>query len=328
MKETPITEMLSARNIALIVARLGLGAALALNPAWGLGHVSGQAAGQAQTAAHGTAQAAQHSLALTSGSQMNAKLNSTLDAKKAKVGQSVVATTTSAVKQHGKVVLPKGSKLFGHITQVNAAGHGHAGSTVGVLFDHAVTPKGTQIPLNAGITSVFNAASSLAASGAEEPGMAPLSAPMPMGGGMGGGLLGGAGGLAGGVVGGAAGAVSGTAGMATGPLSAQGAAAGSGAGWLRSSNGLPLSIRPLTLGSGVTSLGQGSGHLNAGNASAGGTLLSSSRGNLRLDKGTRVRLTNQASASGNAQASTPRGSAQAGGSASAQASESASASGQ
>src|SRR6266849_4726248 len=55
---------------------------------------------------------------LQSGTQLAAQLENTLDARHAKAGESVVLKTTQAVKQDGEVVVPKGARLIGHVTDV------------------------------------------------------------------------------------------------------------------------------------------------------------------------------------------------------------------
>lgn len=238
---------------------------------------------------------------VASGSKINAVMKSNLDARKAHVGDAVTAESTEALKSHGKVVVPKHSRLLGHVTSVSANGKGKASSAVGVLFDEAVTPKGEHIPLQAGISSVLTAAGAASAM-APDAGPEPMPMPqmMPAGGASaGGGLLGGAGAGLGSVVGSVAGGVTSTAGGALrgGALSSGGNLAGSSV--FRASNGVPLQIHMVSLPSGQAS----------------GSLLSSDRGDIRLDRGTHVQL--QTVSQGSAQAQP--GSVNASGSASAQA---------
>src|SRR5207248_243949 len=55
---------------------------------------------------------------LQSGSIIYAELAKSVDSKKAKVGDEVQARTTQAALSQGRVVIPKGAKIIGHITQV------------------------------------------------------------------------------------------------------------------------------------------------------------------------------------------------------------------
>jgi hypothetical protein len=77
-----------------------------------------------------------------------------VDSKKAKSGDEVQAKTTSDVKSEGKTVIPRGSRLIGHVTQASAKGKGDADSTLTVVFDHAVLRSGEQVALNATIRAL------------------------------------------------------------------------------------------------------------------------------------------------------------------------------
>src|SRR5215475_6095800 len=56
------------------------------------------------------------SAAIANGTAVNAVLTAPVDSKKAKEGDVVNARTTEAVKSQGKTVVPKGTKLVGHVT--------------------------------------------------------------------------------------------------------------------------------------------------------------------------------------------------------------------
>src|SRR5690348_9167839 len=116
---------------------------------------------------------------LASGTKVNAKLKSKLDTRHAQVGDKVTAVTTSDVKEHGVKVLPKGSTLTGHVTEVTRAESSKSPSRIGVLFDQAVTQRGQVVPLRAGIASVLTS-SSTAMAGPDMPATMPgMDEPMP-----------------------------------------------------------------------------------------------------------------------------------------------------
>jgi hypothetical protein len=244
--------------------------------------------------------------AVASGTRIQAVLQSRLDTRHAKVGDRVTGKTTAAVKQGGKVVVPKGSRLLGRVTEVTPAANSKSRASLGVLFDQAVTPKGQRIPLHAAITGL-TAAGAMAQGGGfgAEGGNDMVGAPMAAGGGgglLGGGVAGGVGGaLGGGLNGAAGGGLNGAAGGAVGavgPVMGD-AAAGVGAmgggtlagaggvatgGMLRASNGALFRIAPAA-GQAAPAAGA------SGAGSAGfGSLLTSQGGNLRLDSGSRMQL--------------------------------------
>jgi len=55
---------------------------------------------------------------LATGTGIYAELNGGVDSKKAKAGDAVTLHTTEAVKSSGgRMILPKGTKVVGHVTQ-------------------------------------------------------------------------------------------------------------------------------------------------------------------------------------------------------------------
>src|SRR5467141_125019 len=98
------------------------------------GQTQAQASGNASAASAASAQNEQANASLASGTAFNAALSSPIDSKKCKPGDPVNAKTTEAAKSEGKTVIPKGSKLVGHVTQASARAKGdpeeRAGSSV------------------------------------------------------------------------------------------------------------------------------------------------------------------------------------------------------
>jgi hypothetical protein len=94
-----------------------------------------------------TTSSAPQSAQLQQGSLMYAELSKSIDSKKAKVGDPVAAKVTQAVLSRGKVVIPKGAKIIGHVTVVEARGKDKHQSQLGIAFDRAELKDGTQIPL-------------------------------------------------------------------------------------------------------------------------------------------------------------------------------------
>jgi hypothetical protein len=91
---------------------------------------------------------------LQAGNTVQAELLKPVDAKKSKVGDEVLAKTTHDVKSEGRVVIPKGSKLVGHVTEVKAHSKDQATSELGIAFDHAILKNGTEMPLALGIQAI------------------------------------------------------------------------------------------------------------------------------------------------------------------------------
>jgi hypothetical protein len=86
---------------------------------------------------------------LAGGTAIYADLNSSIDSKKAKSGDAVMAHTTEALKSaDDRTILPKGTKIVGHITQASARSKGAGESTVSIEFDKAILKDGGEMPLN------------------------------------------------------------------------------------------------------------------------------------------------------------------------------------
>jgi hypothetical protein len=92
---------------------------------------------------------------LAGGTVLNATLNSSVDSKKAKPGEQITAHTTEAVKStDGRMILPKGTKLIGHITQASARGNGQEQAMLAIQFDKAVLKDKQEMPLNVTIQAI------------------------------------------------------------------------------------------------------------------------------------------------------------------------------
>lgn len=109
---------------------------------------------------------------LAAGTPINAELEKSLDSKKAKVGDPVMARTTQDVTADGKPVLPKGTKLVGRVTEATARGKGDNTSTLAVQFDHAELKGGQQVQLQANVQAIAAApaAAPMGSSGMENMG--------------------------------------------------------------------------------------------------------------------------------------------------------------
>jgi len=228
---------------------------------------------------------------LTAGTTIPATLSKPVDARKAKSGDQVMAKTTQDVRADSGVMIPRGSRLVGHVTDAKAKAKGDSESALGIAFDRAILRNGQEVPLNATIRALAastNSASSsmgdesLGGSGSSSLG-GDMSATAPAAH-AGGGVLGGAANT----VGGAAGTVGSTAGGAVSGVGNTAANVGANAGG---------AVRGTTLGAGqLTSQSQGVIGLNglslssAASNSTSGTLITSTGKDVKLDSGTQMLL--------------------------------------
>jgi hypothetical protein len=91
-------------------------------------------------------------------------LEDKLDTKSAKTGDSVVIKTTEKASTAQGVTIPKGSKILGHVTDVEAKGKSGDNSRVTVQFDQAELKGGQTMPIKSVLQSLEPAGGS--ASGA------------------------------------------------------------------------------------------------------------------------------------------------------------------
>lgn len=266
------------------------------------------------------AQAGQASASAAQATDVSAQLTKKIDSKDAKVGDEVVAKTTSDARLADGTKLPKGSHLIGHVTEAEAKSHDNHDSHLAFAFDHAVMKDGRDVPIHATMRSISAPASMASAGGSDDM----FAGGGVQGGGGGGAMRGGA--IGGGPVGGAglasaapvrgvsaastpvttaatgglnneASAIDGSAAGAagtTGNIAANGTAINNAAGI----NGGAIAgpIRPVGNLSGVTFAtvnAAGSASTSGANASAGAsttTLLTGHGRNVSLDSGSQMTL--------------------------------------
>jgi hypothetical protein len=95
-----------------------------------------------------------------------------LDSKIAKTGDSVVLKTTEKATIANGVEIPKGSKLVGHVTDVQAQGTNGDNSRVTIQFDQAELKGGQSLPIRTVIQSLAPPAGSAGPGGTDVGGSA------------------------------------------------------------------------------------------------------------------------------------------------------------
>jgi hypothetical protein len=261
------------------------------------GQTQAQTSGNASGSTSASAQNGQANGSLATGSAFNAELSSPIDTKKCKPGDAVTARTTEAAKSEGRTVIPKGSRLVGHVTQASARAKGESESSLGIVFDKAILKNGQEIPLNVAIQAIAAAQSSASAAGADLDAFGGAGASgAGSGGGGGRGALSGVTSTAGGAVGAVTNTAANVGGAAGGTLNSAANAGGSIPG---ASKG---AVGGLNAAGQLTSNSQGVFGLNGLNLTAAasnatqGSVITSAGKNVHLDSGTRMLLVSQAQA--------------------------------
>jgi len=236
------------------------------------GQVNSQASGQGSVNA--TNSAASAGAEVAQGTTIQAVLAKSVDSRKSKVGDEVVAKATQDVKSDGQVIVPKGSKLLGHVTEARAKAKGESDSALGIAFDKAVLKDGRELPMALSIQAL--AVTQARASAAMEGDSMMGNTSMNTGGHANGGLLGGA-----------TAPVGAVAGTATNTLGSAGTTAGgamhgvtegmTAGGSLTSSAHGVVGLPGMSLGANASSSGQGS-------------VITSPNQNVHLESGTQMVL--------------------------------------
>ena len=94
---------------------------------------------------------------LPAGSTLQAELIAPVDARKNKAGGEVLAKVTHDVKASGNVVIPKGSRVVGHVTEVKSRSKDQPSSKVGVVFDRVVLKNGGEVAVAMRIQAIGRA---------------------------------------------------------------------------------------------------------------------------------------------------------------------------
>jgi hypothetical protein len=171
--------------ISMFSGALMLGVAAAQN---GAPPMPGSQSSEPQTTAPANAPAR-----IAPGSVIPVSLTKTIDAKKVKTGDEVVAKVTQDMKNTtGQVIVAKDTEVIGHVTEAQPRTKEQKESQVGIAFDHAVMKNGSQMQLPMSIQAIIGPQNNQNSGGgngeqaaaAPGPGASP-SSPRP--GGMGGG---------------------------------------------------------------------------------------------------------------------------------------------
>jgi hypothetical protein len=213
----------------------------------------------------------QHPTRVAPGSVIPVQLTKTVDAKKAKTGDEVVAKVTMDMKtQSGDVLVPKDTKVIGHVTEAQKREKDQKQSELGLAFDHAVTKDGNTMQMPMSIQAVIGQQQQNQQSEANTPAGKEQAAGVPSGAAP---------------TGATGGKSSGTTPPAPSP-SASGAGAGADTGDNQAANGGRPPITAQTQGViGISNL-----TLAPGSNATQGTVMTSDKNNVKLESGTMLLL--------------------------------------
>ncbi len=102
-------------------------------------------------------------LRIAPGSVIPVELTKTIDARKERTGDQVQARVTQDMKTTaGEVIVPKDTRVLGHITEDQPRTKEERESHVGIAFDHVLMKNGTDSPLPMSIQAIIASPSSRA----------------------------------------------------------------------------------------------------------------------------------------------------------------------
>jgi hypothetical protein len=87
------------------------------------------------------------------GTKLRAELEKTIDAKKAKPGDPVLAKTMDELESEGAVVAPRGSKIVGHVVAVSPHEE-DSPSRLEIAFDKLVLEHGAEVAMKATVQAL------------------------------------------------------------------------------------------------------------------------------------------------------------------------------
>ncbi len=91
---------------------------------------------------------------LAPGTLLAVELSKSLDARKTKANDRVEARTASDMLAHGRIVVPRNTKIVGHVTEAKAHSKDSPDSKLGVTFDRMLLKDGREVPLQLAVQAI------------------------------------------------------------------------------------------------------------------------------------------------------------------------------
>ena len=111
---------------------------------------------------------------IAAGTIIPAELAKALDAKKAKLNDEVVAKAAEDLLAHGQIIIPRGSKIIGHVTEVKSRSKAEPQSIIGIVFERLLLKGGRTMPLEVVVQAIRGPARSASTMNSEMGGSAEL----------------------------------------------------------------------------------------------------------------------------------------------------------
>ena len=91
---------------------------------------------------------------LAPGTILSVELSKSLDAKKLKANDKFEARTVMDLLSHGQIVIPRNTRIIGHVTGAKGHTKQSPDSMVGITFDRVLTKDGRELALQAAVQAI------------------------------------------------------------------------------------------------------------------------------------------------------------------------------
>jgi len=88
------------------------------------------------------------------GTILAVELSKSLNAKKTRANDRVEAKTATDLLAHGQIVVPRNTKIIGHVTEAKARSKTSPDSLVGITFDRILLKDGREVPLQVAVQTI------------------------------------------------------------------------------------------------------------------------------------------------------------------------------
>lgn len=82
------------------------------------------------------------------------ELSKALDAHKIKINDRIEARTATDLLAHGQIVVPRNTRIIGHVTEAKAHTKSSPDSKVGITFDRMLLKDGREVPLQLSVQAI------------------------------------------------------------------------------------------------------------------------------------------------------------------------------
>ncbi|HYM07326.1 MAG TPA: hypothetical protein VEU11_12265 [Terriglobales bacterium] len=123
---------------------------------------------------------------LAPGTLLAVELSKSLDARKTKINDRVEARTATDILAHGRIVVPRNTKIAGHVTEAKARSKDSPDSKLAITFDHLLLKGGREVPLQLAVQAIarplqFASSVDRSVTPANREGRAPMPGQRPLG---------------------------------------------------------------------------------------------------------------------------------------------------